>query len=252
MSRKNRCLIALAAAYVVGLHLFVFVTILKTDLLERAGARLGLRFGNEFSIDARAFRSAQFLLDRIDQTMRKSPVVFMGDSIMEGLPPLHGIPRSMNLALGGSTSLRTAAMIGGYRNIDHVAAVVLGVGINDLCGERPSAQEFESRLRKLSAALPTGVRVVWSSILPVDPNSPRAACTIDPDVVRQANSRIAALCKDRAACIYSDGYSKLAGVGGHLPPQFHVGDGLHLSPLGYEVWSAQLRQDLVRAGVTTR
>lgn len=252
MSRTKRWFIALAAVYVVGLHAFVFVAILKTDLLERAGARLGLRFGNEFSIDSRAFRSAQFLLDRIDQTMRKSPVVFLGDSIMEDLPPLHGMPRSLNLGLGGSTTLRTAAMIGGYRNIDQAAAVVLSVGINDLCGERPSTQEFESRLRKLSAALPPGIRVVWSSILPVDPNSPRAACTLVPDAVRQANSRIAALCKERAGCIYSDGYSKLADTRGHLARQFHAGDGLHLSPRGYEVWSDQLRHDLVLAGMAMR
>lgn len=245
-------MIALAAAYVIGLHLFVFVAILKTDLLERAGARLGLHFGEEFAIDARSLRSLLFVLDRIDKAMRKAPVVFLGDSIMEDLPPLRGVSRSLNLGLGGSTTLRTAAMIGGYRSIDQVAAVVLSVGINDLCIERIGAQEFESRLRKLSSALPPSVRVVWSSILPVDPNAPRAACALKADVVGEANSRIAAVCKERIACIYSDGYSRLTDTRGHLAPQFHSGDGLHLSSRGYDVWSDQLSKDLARAGISLR
>ena len=49
MSRTKRWLIALAAVYVVGPHAFVFVAISKTDLLERAGARLGLLFGDVLS-----------------------------------------------------------------------------------------------------------------------------------------------------------------------------------------------------------
>jgi lysophospholipase L1-like esterase len=250
VTHRKRWLIGFLAVYLLGLHAFAIVAIFRTDIIARAGARLGIHFGNEFSLDSRAFRSAYSLQQRIDQAMRKSPVIFLGDSITEGLPPLQDLPRSLNLGFGGSTTLSTAAMIGGYRHFDQVAVVVLNVGANDLCDEHASSQEFERRLRRLSAALPARIRIVWSSILPVDPNSPRAVCAVQPNTIRQANSIIAGVCKERESCIYSDGFSKLADARGYLAPQFHVGDGVHLNPRGYEVWSDQLRRDLVRSGLS--
>lgn len=112
---------------------------------------------------------------------------------------------------------------------------------------------MRDRIDSLSANIPAGVRVVWSAILPVDPRLPNSPCAaVDSDAIRRANNLIRAACAARSACTYSDGFSILADGTGYLLPQYNAGDGVHLSAMGYETWTAQLKRDLALSGVVTR
>ncbi|MGE3298567.1 MAG: hypothetical protein AB7I68_14615, partial [Porticoccaceae bacterium] len=91
----------LFAAYFFGLHIVLVVVALKTDLLSRIGTRLGISSNDEYHINARAYLSGFALQQKIDAMMRKSPVVFLGDSIVQQLPRSANMPSSLNLGLGG-------------------------------------------------------------------------------------------------------------------------------------------------------
>ncbi len=252
MNKSRRWLLFLFAAYFLGLHAVVVAALLYTDMISRASARLGISLGKEVPLDVRAYRSALAIFERIDQTTQKSPVIFFGDSLVADLPPFPELSRPLNLGVAGSRTLDIVNMLGRYRYLDQAAGLVLGIGINDLCGERASPRELALRLRKLSAALPSDIPVVWSSILPVDPNSGHSRCIVPPETIREANAFVKELCAERKACAYSDGFSKLADATGYLSTQFHVGDGLHLNSEGYRLWSDQLRRDLQRSGAYSR
>jgi lysophospholipase L1-like esterase len=252
VSSRKRWLAFLLAVYILGLHAVIVVALFKTDIVARIIARVRTQFGSEVPFDSRAFQVAHFQIGRINQMMREAPVVFLGDSITQGLPAFRDMPRSLNLGIGGNTIPGVTAMVGTYGHIDQVTALVLNIGVNDLCNEGSDRHELEQRLRRLSSALPIGIRMVWSSILPVDPNGPQAICRVQPDAIRHLNSLIADICKARDACLYSDGFSSLADARGYLAPQFHIGDGVHLSPFGYATWSTQIRRDLVRSGAQDR
>jgi lysophospholipase L1-like esterase len=247
MRISPRLILAIVAMYVVILHAIIGLLIWKTDIVYRARVRFGLAASNEFELDQRSYRAAHNYFQRIDQLMRKSPVVLLGDSIMQQLPPIHSTSHVLNLGLGGITALDLANSLHRYPSLDKASAIVVSIGINDLCIERITEAALGGRIGKIAAALPSEVRVVWSSILPVDPTAAHATCRIEPHVISKANAMILKSCLAMPMCSYSDGFSILADERGYLDRRFYEQDGIHLNRRGYEAWTDLLVRDLGRS-----
>jgi len=233
--------------YVFALHAIIGVLVWKTDIVYRARTRYVPLPADVFEIDQRSYRAAHNYFQRIDEMMRKSPVLFLGDSLMQGLPSIPSAPHAVNLGLGGMSTLDLANSLNRYPSLNKVSAIVVSIGVNDLCIERLTDDVLAERMEKMSRALPSGVRIVWSSILPVDPTAPHAICAIGPDAIKRANTKIRELCSTVPMCMYSDGYSMLADQKGYLDRRFCERDGLHLNRRGYEVWTEKLVRDLEKS-----
>ena len=82
--------------------------------------------------------------------------------------------------------------------------------------------------------IPSGTPVVMSAILPVDERVHRGYGNAD---ILDANRRLAKLCAAHPGCSFLDLTAGLKDATGGLDPRFHVGDGLHLSREGYDVWT---------------
>ncbi|MGZ5617125.1 MAG: GDSL-type esterase/lipase family protein [Usitatibacter sp.] len=242
--QQSRIVIVAAAAYLIVLHLLVAVLIWKTDIYYRVSQRLGFPAGGNLSLDKRTYRSAITTLDRIDAMMQSSPVVLFGDSRTQDIPPDLAPKDALNLGIGGLAISSLAKSIKRYPSLGKASTIVLAIGVIDECIGGTDATETARRLTDLVGELPPDVRVVWSSVLPVDPTAQGASCRAAPEAIKAINRVIASLCAARPNCVYSDGYSRLSDAGGNLAKDFDSGDGLHLSRRGYEKWLEQLRLDI--------
>jgi len=231
----------LAVAYIVILHLFVGLLLWKSDFIYKVNARLGWSASLDHAADKKSRHAAHAYLDRIDQTIQATrPAALIGDSIVRDLPADMIFTRGLNLGLGGIRTGDIARILAAYPSLNSTSAIVLSIGINDLCVDRIDDAEFSRRIRKLSRVLPREPRLLWISIAPVGASASSAACPIGPDQITRANAAIAAECALLPTCRYVNIYTDLVEANGYLKDDFHLGDGVHLNRRGYQIWSRAL------------
>jgi lysophospholipase L1-like esterase len=118
--------------------------------------------------------------------------------------------------------------------------VVLYAGDNDIAAgrspERVSA-DFRDFVRLVHARLPK-TRIVFLSIKPS-----KQRWRLYP-TARRANALIEEMCKSDDRLVYVDLATPMLGADGTPRPELFVGDGLHLSPKGYELWASLLKPQL--------
>ena len=120
--------------------------------------------------------------------------------------------------------------------------VVLYAGDNDIYGGATSGQvaiSFERFVRAVRATAPT-VRIVFIGIKP----SLQRWDVIER--TRLANALIRAYAEHDDAIAFVDVDQAMLGWDEKPRPELFVADGLHMTPEGYELWSALLRP-LLRA-----
>ena len=152
--------------------------------------------------------------------------VFLGDSLTAGLGMAAFTP-GVNLALPGDTTKGLAQRMQDYR-LSRAGTIVLMIGTNDPDGEAA----FDSIAQRLPR-----VPIIWYAIPPIDPTIEKARTN---SRIAELNRRIETLCASIDGCTFAT--LPLAGPDGRLA--YHVGDGLHLSEEGYEIWRRDLRPRL--------
>jgi lysophospholipase L1-like esterase len=170
-------------------------------------------------------------------------IVFAGSSTIVDWDAAKYFPdlTIINRGLWGSS------MIDSVRLIDRIVLpyqprlVVVYAGDNDIDSGQTSEDvtvQFERFVRAIHATLPQ-TRIVFIGIKP----SPQRWLTIDR--ARATNERIRTLCSrdDRLAYLDVDGV--MLGWDEKPRKELYAGDGLHLSPQGYQLWTTLLRPFLV-------
>ncbi len=167
----------------------------------------------------------------------------LGDSIVEDMAvgALH--PGAENFGMGGDT-VAQVAWRAARLDLSGAGAVLLHAGINDWNG-----QDFKGigeAYARLLAAIPPGLPVIVSGILPVDPErAPRFAGV--PERLGAAHAEIGAACATRPGCRFVTAGGVLAGPDGRLRPEHSIGDGVHLNAGAYRLLAFSLRAALVDA-----
>jgi len=119
--------------------------------------------------------------------------------------------------------------------------VVVYAGDNDIGGGKISEQvsvDFERFVRAVHAKLPQ-TRILYIGIKP----SPLRWLQIDR--MRLANQVISAICERDDRLAFVDFDNLMLGWDEKPRRDLYVEDGLHLSPLGYQVWTAVLKPYLI-------
>jgi len=226
--------------YLIALYLVLAVAVVKSDFLERVWRRLGSP-PPEMS-DYYQTMLAMHL--RIDPCVPPGSVLFVGDSIMQGLCVSAVADGAVNYGIGWDTTVGVLRRVRQYRSPARCRAVVLAVGHNDL-GRRSNA-EILANYEAILSAIPPHVPVVVSAVLPTDQSATghkRNARIAD------LNEGLARLCAARGRCYWVDSAAKLVDAAGNLDLRYHDGDGVHLSQAGYAVWMADLRTALAAAAL---
>ena len=220
------------AGYLLAIHLGFAYLVWKSDFLGLAAWRLGL--GARWAeFDSSYYGGQQRMLHQLDTAVQPGATLFVGDSILRSLDIGAVADHAAQFSLGGDTARRVAERINNYRTRYTARLVVLHVGTNDLSFRR--GEQFEVPFRRVLALIPSATSVVMSAILPVDERVHRGYGNAD---ILDANRRLARLCADQhRRCRFVDLTTDLKDASGGLDPRYHMGDGLHLSGAGYEVWT---------------
>jgi lysophospholipase L1-like esterase len=142
-------------------------------------------------------------------------VVFLGDSITQGLAVQAIAPGSVNYAAGGLATRDLLRYLPKLKAVKTARVVVLTIGTNDLLRGTPGLEE---RLARIAAGI--DAPLIWHAIPPSTRHDPAAV-----------NATIRRLCAERGRCVYVETAFE--------PRDFR--DGVHLNAEGYRRWIGTLR-----------
>jgi len=190
------------------------------------------------------FRRMTTYHGRMDGSVPDGAVLFIGDSITQGLCVAAVCAHGVNYGIGSDTTAGVLERLPLYTSIERSAAVVLAIGVNDL--RRRENKFILENVHAIVEAVTRHVPVVVSAVLPLD----ERVKAVGPDRnarIAELNQGLAALCAENDSCVYADASSLLLDAEGSLAAVYHVGDGVHPNTAGYEKWIAVLREGLDKA-----
>lgn len=206
--------------YLLILHVVIAAVLIGSDFLLSVGGRLGLTDPNAPAVH----RMQDVLVSRVDPSVPAHASVFLGDSITHGLATAAVAPISVNFGISGQTAAQLANSIDRFASVKRASRVYLLIGTNDITLKQ--ASELPASFKRIIAAIPANVPIIWSAIMP------RAALA---EIAREVNKQAAATCADRPGCVFLDTEKSLSD------PSFYS-DGLHLNATGYTVWISELKR----------
>jgi len=174
---------------------------------------------------------------RMDGNVPDRAVVFIGDSLTQGLCTEAVACPSVNYGIGSDTTVGVLGRLAGYRSLERASAVVLAIGVNDLLfRDNPAIVENH---RRILSALPADLPVVCSALLPV--NEPVYGPSVVTNArIRELNTALKALCASDPRCQFVDAGPRLVDASGNLEERLQDGDGIHLNAAGNAIWIAEL------------
>ena len=223
--------------YLIGIHLLLALVLWKSDFLQRVGFRLGW-------VSVWPHHERMMVYHRwMDPVIPDGSVIFIGDSITQSLPVCAVVPNGVNWGIGGDTTVGVLRRLREYRSLERAQAVVLAIGVNDLPWR--SDEAILATWDEILAALPSGTPLLVSAMLPFDSRIWKGV-GVDGTARRlhlnaEVKSRVAA-----RGGQWVDASSRLEDETGCLQLGFHTGDGIHLSPEGYQVWIEALREAIAQ------
>jgi lysophospholipase L1-like esterase len=180
---------------------------------------------------------------RMDGNVPKGAVLFIGDSITEGLCVAAVADRGVNYGIGGDTTTGVLQRIPKYKSIHRVKAVVLAIGVNDLWKNQRTDEQILESYRMIFREIPAKTTVVFSAILPIDEELEKDRYGGNARI-KKLNVETEKICRDRKNCVFVDSGGRMTDAAGNLKDEFHIGDGLHLATKGYDVWIEDLSKAL--------
>jgi lysophospholipase L1-like esterase len=194
-------------------------------------------------VEASAADRWQEDMARFDAQDREHPpkhggVVFVGSSSIRLWDLEKSFPKlsALNRGFGGSEVADSVKHIDLLVLRHKPRTVVLYAGDNDIAHEKTPAQvakDFEAFVAAIRKALPE-TKILYIAIKP----------SVDrwnlADQMRDANSRIEAVCRKDKHCGFIDIWSAMLGDDGKPRPELFKKDGLHLNDAGYAIWTELL------------
>lgn len=183
---------------------------------------------------------------RMDGNVPDRSVVFIGDSLTQGLCSDAVSYPSVNYGIGGDTTVGVLTRLAEYRqSLRRASAVVLAIGVNDM-KFRDNHQIVEN-YRRILQVLPEKVSVVCSAVLPVNEDIYSNPSIVNNARITDLNASLKVLCSTDLRCIFVDARRRLIDANGNLSTAFQDGDGIHLNAVGNRIWIEELRDGLSKA-----
>ncbi len=232
--------------YIICLHLFVGILIVKTDFIPKFKDKFGLNpyTARPLPPDYQHYKEMLTYHKWMDEFVPEKSVVFLGDSITQGLATAAVAPYSVNYGIGGEITAELIDALPYYKSLHRARAIVLAIGINDIWQGRQ--QGLPERYSKILDALPKDRPLIWSSVMPVKTNG--GWMKMKESDITEANRTIKSLCERRSNCIFVDTWNVLADSNGRIIQQYFLDDGIHPSSSGYRQWITVLNKAMNQIG----
>ncbi len=227
----------LLTTYLISLHLFIAVLIIKTDFLVKLKIKLGLPAPE---ISEHYLEMTQYHA-RIDQSLPRNAVLFIGDSHIQSLLTNFDGFVSVNFGIGNDTTTGVIKRISSYISLQSAKAVVLQIGINDL--EYRSVSQTLAQCQQLLQQLPVNTPILLTAVFPVSETTIADGRHWNQEVA-ELNTGLKQHCDAIEQCQYLDLGNKLRDSHGDLAERYHIGDGVHLSNTANVIWRSAVYKAL--------
>ncbi len=223
--------------YLLLIHLLLAVVLWKSDFIDKVQLKLGISSSDTLSF----YEQTTLYHQRMDSSIPDGAVIFVGDSITQALATSAVAAATVNFGIGTDTTLGVVERLPLYQSIERSTAVVLAIGVNDIY-QQVDTLETRANYKNILDSMPADISVIAASVLPIGPVAENEHFT-NADITA-LNKDIKALANEYSHVVYLDVSEKLRDETGFLPPEFHIGDGVHLSQSGYRILINSLRESL--------
>jgi lysophospholipase L1-like esterase len=234
----------LLIGYVVLMHLFLLLVLVKSDFVDRIEYRLGFVDQVNPEITLHFQRMVRYH-ERMDANVPDGAVIFIGDSITQGLCVAAVATPSVNYGIGNDTTVGVLRRLPKYRSLERASACVMAIGVNDL--QRRGNEEILRNYSAILQTVPQHLPLILSAVLPIDERIHSDLAGINTRI-KELNGGLRVLCEtQRPNCTLVDPGGKLIDSSGNLRKEYADGDGLHLNGTGNSVWIQELKEAVKKA-----
>lgn len=230
-SEANLRSVWLAIAYLITIHISVVWLLFGHQIFDHPAS-----ISPSFETNAHYGRMLTYH-GTIDALARDGSVVFIGDSITQGLNTEAVADHSINYGIGSDDTAGVLHRLPVYRSLSRASTVVLSIGVNDLYVRSPD--QVAANYRQILEAIPAGPHILISAVLPVR-ESARQAWKGWGGKIEALNADLRGLASSCQRCAFVDSAAAVRGEEG-LEDRFDSGDGIHLNADGYRAWVAKLK-----------
>lgn len=226
--------------YLVLLHLFLGLILAKTDFISRVERKFYPPTADTPELTAHFYRMLKYH-KRMDGNVQNGTVVFIGDSISQGLCVSAVAPLSVNFGIGSDTTVGVLKRLPEYKSLKLAGVVVFAIGLCDMTRFDRSNESILKNYEAIIKALPEKLPIVFSALLPVDADG-RIRLQGLNERIRLFNNKIEKLCAASPRLFFVNAGPLLADKDGNLSDAFYDSDGVHLNSKGNAIWISELRK----------
>lgn len=223
-------------AYILFLHILIAVLITKTDLFSIIKEKLDI-LPSELT---KHYKTMTAFHKRLDKNLKPGSVIFVGDSLTQGLAVSSVCNHSANFGIGGDTTAGVLVRLSDYESLKQASVIILNIGANDT--KRREVKDILNNYQEILNVLPENIPIIVTAIFPFDGYAERLSKR--NIMIKQVNQGLQNLIKEYQHILYFDITKKLSNESGDLKREFHMGDGVHLNKAGYQVWINELKSFL--------
>ncbi len=177
-------------------------------------------------------------------TSKPGAVFFAGSSSIVQWDVKKSFPDAgyINVGFGGSVIADSTHFAHRILTPYKPATIVFYAGDNDIGrGNKPQqvADDFKAFVETVRKDNPS-CRVLFIAV------KPSIARWKKFEDQKKANSLVKAFCEKEKGLVYVDVVPVMLGTDGTPIPELFVKDGLHMTPKGYELWTAELKKALAK------
>jgi lysophospholipase L1-like esterase len=239
LTNLKDCLLSvkIVTLYFLLLHFLILTIVFTPNLASKISKVLGKEHPNDSVIYN--YQSTKTMLKRIERNLNKNNVLFIGDSLTQGMAVNSIAPYAVNFGIGHDTINGVLERIRSYKSMNKVATVIIAVGINDL--RKLSLETSLSRYYILLNELKELPHVYIHGVLPIDK---KILGRVLQNKITLFNRELFKLTQEFGSIQYLKVPSELFDSNRSLKTTLHLGDGLHLNKKGYDIWINQLKTQL--------
>jgi len=226
--------------YLMLLHVFLVVALVKTDIIPRIQAKLSSNI--EHAEITPFYYSMLDFHRRVDKNIPDNSVIFLGDSLIQGLAVASIASPAINFGIGADTTAGLIERIPYYSAISRSRTIVIAIGVNDL--NKRANKEILSNYKQIVSLIPSNIPILFSAIFPVD--SAIINTRSFNERIRNLNNKLEELCDNSQRLYFLNITNQLTNADGGLSGDFHIGDGLHLNAVGNAIWISGLKKELAK------
>ena len=226
--------------YLIAIHLLLAAIFYKSNFIDLVKQRLSLW---KVEKTDHYFTMTHFHA-RMDANLPEKSVLFIGDSIIQGLAVSAIAIPSVNYGIGTDTTTGVLQRILTYSSLRKADAIVLHIGWNDF-KYREDAIIIDN-IKKIIQRVPKELPIILSALFITNTKYHSEYINLNKRA-QNINIQLEKWAARQARIFFVDSNPLLSNTEGEIKTDFHIGDGLHLNTQGNALFIEVIKKGLDKA-----